>query len=188
MRVIPLCHPHLFDGLSLPALHLFALDAYTVPQLLSTGQCAQLRFLKLDVPIFDHDLVALIRSQPNLEQLQVYIHKLGAMESRVIWTAHKQKYLQNLKKLSIGFVTFHNLVEEQRSDAIYWATEAIAAGWDLSMLGSSMVTNRLTQLLQPTFMVHLLAPIETIDMFDRSGRTWTHRFCISSRISVRART
>ncbi|KAJ7136528.1 hypothetical protein C8R43DRAFT_1132430 [Mycena crocata] len=151
MHIIPLCPP--------PPLRY---------PMLSTGQYAQLLSLKLGVPIFDQDLMALIRSQPNLERLQVYIHKLGAMECRVIWTAHKQKYLQKLRKLSIGFVTFDNLVEEQRRDAIHWATEAIAVGWDLSMLGSSTVTNRLTQLLQPTFMVHPLAPIETIDMFDRS--------------------
>ncbi|KAJ7092550.1 hypothetical protein C8R43DRAFT_955773, partial [Mycena crocata] len=154
------------------ALQLFAFDAYpyTVPQMLSTGQCSQLLFLKLDVPIFDHDLM-------------VYIDQLGAMECRVIWTAHRQNYLQKLKHLSIGFVALHNFYEEQRSDAMHWATQVMAAGWDLSMLGSPTVTDRLSQILQPSFLVYPLPTVETIDMFDGDGRRWTRRFHLCSGIS-----
>ncbi|KAJ7176435.1 hypothetical protein C8R43DRAFT_943213 [Mycena crocata] len=185
MRVMPLCYPHLFDNLGFPALQLFAFDAYpyTVPQMLSTGQCSQLLFLKLDVPIFDHDLMVILRSQPNLERLQVYIDQLGAMECRVIWTAHRQNYLQKLKHLSIGFVALHNFYEEQRSDAMHWATQVMAAGWDLSMLGSPTVTDRLSQILQPSFLVYPLPTVETIDMFDGDGRRWTRRFHLCSGIS-----
>ncbi|KAJ7079659.1 hypothetical protein C8R43DRAFT_965820 [Mycena crocata] len=184
MRVTPLCHPHLFNNLGLSILQLYTCDACTIPQMLSSGQCTQLLFLMLDVPILDHDLMTILHSQSSLEILQVYSHNLGARECRVIWTAHKQKYLQKLKKLSIGFAALHNFREEQQSDAMHWATHAMAAGWDFSILGSSTVTNRLTQILQPSFLVYPLPAVETIDMFDRDGRRWTRRFCLRSGISL----
>ncbi|KAJ7136531.1 hypothetical protein C8R43DRAFT_955754 [Mycena crocata] len=156
----------IFDRVQFPALQLLLFRCGVVPRIFGSGQCSQLRFLRLSERISNTSLLGILRSHPNLERLEVQLLERNCF---VIWAVREEGYLKKLQKLAVGFQHTPPTV------AVGYANQAIAAGWEFTLLGCPSFIQLVHQALPAglsSFRAKASWGPQLANMSDGSGGTW----------------